>query len=990
MQLRDVTNTLNSHITPKVRKRLKRVAGLFNAHNYSQENEQRVNPKKSPPKIVIQDEQDSRPEERDGQNSAKRRRCVLFPEINDKEIPEPARALHRVHSMAEFHHALNSESFIMSPEPYEDYTLKSVERPQIPHRAFRSISGETMCQLLQSMSNEIFCRKFVLVDCRYPFEFNGGHIRHAINLYDLETMIKIFFPLDENAFKEMKVKIPIFYCEFSQKRGPTMATELRRYDRKRNEFKYPCLDYKEIYLLDHGYRKFYAEDKFIEFCEPSDYVPMLHPHHGVELRKYNNHRRRQPIKSVPNRSDRFEVIEDSRPALSQEVFPITRLSMRSSSLLNSNVYAQKSVELTPEERENIFPYECFLPDGRRYRSTIPCPSYDDNGQVIPRVARASQGNGNVCANGGTFAGTYCLGDYNCNENRLNSNMECVRAMCCTRTNSPKASVNVRNNNDIQLCPNGGYYMSRQCTQNADCNVGDTGRATRGYSIQKCVQSRSNRANSNCCSKQYVQPSRRGDRCLNGGMYTGQNCVNEDDCQAASSRLNRGRRRQITNRGGNRAAACVERVCCTTKRYPNNYNGDDYESDDYDRTDADDSSALDEDHSVCRNGGAVVADENGEIVYCQSHAECGGLVDGRWNAICSGGRCCYNTGTLGGRNGADYQRGQDMCNTLAPAPGIYTGYKCDTPSDCGDYHDYDDTYSCIGGYCCEEDFDLVSGDGIVPGVTQRDRVCNNRGFFLGNSCIGSRECRRSKTRGRVNLCINRSCCSVPTRQRDYGSGFADYNSVCPRAPFRYYLGETCRRRSDCPVLAGPNGRRQQVRCNRGFCCGVGTTPFGYGTLGNSVGGAVGPYLGRDTTYFPPRPPGSIVAVNATVPLNVGLIKAVSTICVVQKTRKKENMFVADWEQMVPVLLPSSAQMIYIACRVNSVVSVSLDNPNWEWRIVGKELGHVTMAMPVALVAFAVQNARAERSHTEVAVGAIALSAMAVNRETFVAEWVPAHW
>lgn len=61
---------------------------------------------------------------------------------------------------------------------------------------------------------------------------------------------------------------------------------------------------------------------------------MLHPHHGVELRKYNNHRRRQPIKSVPNRSDRFEVIEDSRPALSQEVFPITRLSMRSSSATN--------------------------------------------------------------------------------------------------------------------------------------------------------------------------------------------------------------------------------------------------------------------------------------------------------------------------------------------------------------------------------------------------------------------------------------------------------------------------------------------------------------------------------------------------------------------------------------------------------------------------------------------------------------------------------
>lgn len=100
--------------------------------------------------------------------------------------------------------------------------MLTIDKPHYTqHSAYGSISAQTVCELLSSLTSEQFCRKFFLVDCRYPFEYRGGHIKNAVNIYELEQVEPIFYPSDPEKFLEINSKIPIFYCEFSQKRGPS-------------------------------------------------------------------------------------------------------------------------------------------------------------------------------------------------------------------------------------------------------------------------------------------------------------------------------------------------------------------------------------------------------------------------------------------------------------------------------------------------------------------------------------------------------------------------------------------------------------------------------------------------------------------------------------------------------------------------------------------------------------------------------------------------
>lgn len=57
----------------------------------------------------------------------------------------------------------------------QNYHLETVTTND--SQAFRRIDARTLCHLMKSMSSQEFAQKYVLVDCRYPYEFNGGHIK---------------------------------------------------------------------------------------------------------------------------------------------------------------------------------------------------------------------------------------------------------------------------------------------------------------------------------------------------------------------------------------------------------------------------------------------------------------------------------------------------------------------------------------------------------------------------------------------------------------------------------------------------------------------------------------------------------------------------------------------------------------------------------------------------------------------------------------------
>ena len=89
------------------------------------------------------------------------------------------------------------------------------------HQDLKYISPETVVALLTGKFSHIV-EKFVIVDCRYPYEYEGGHIETAVNLpleRDAETFL-LQSPITPCSLD--KRIILIFHCEFSSERGPRM------------------------------------------------------------------------------------------------------------------------------------------------------------------------------------------------------------------------------------------------------------------------------------------------------------------------------------------------------------------------------------------------------------------------------------------------------------------------------------------------------------------------------------------------------------------------------------------------------------------------------------------------------------------------------------------------------------------------------------------------------------------------------------------------
>ena len=97
--------------------------------------------------------------------------------------------------------------------------------------------------------------RIYVFDCRYPYEFDGGHVQGATNLGHKHEFEEFFFNPDAVARLGPNAII-VLHCEFSSKRAPRLWKHLRNWDRASNV--YPHLSFPQLFLLKGGYKEFYA------------------------------------------------------------------------------------------------------------------------------------------------------------------------------------------------------------------------------------------------------------------------------------------------------------------------------------------------------------------------------------------------------------------------------------------------------------------------------------------------------------------------------------------------------------------------------------------------------------------------------------------------------------------------------------------------------------------------------------------------------------
>ncbi|XP_029545726.1 uncharacterized protein LOC115147594 isoform X2 [Salmo trutta] len=191
---------------------------------------------------------------------------------------------------------------------------------------------------------------FLIIDCRYPYEYHGGHIRGADNLHTEAQIQEVLLQLP--ALYQLSSwgraptsppgqapdpgvsgtsmggvlqrsssqshsprsgttppgqgspmegssprKLIVFHCEFSSERGPRLCHYLRELDRALHASLYPLLFYPELYLLEGGYRHFYS--CYPELCEPRGYVPMLHGEYREQLGRFRRKTKSRLHKRLP-------------------------------------------------------------------------------------------------------------------------------------------------------------------------------------------------------------------------------------------------------------------------------------------------------------------------------------------------------------------------------------------------------------------------------------------------------------------------------------------------------------------------------------------------------------------------------------------------------------------------------------------------------------------------------------------------------------------
>jgi rhodanese-related sulfurtransferase len=138
-----------------------------------------------------------------------------------------------------------------------------------PRFALRRVSVETVAQLLDGRYPDL--QAPWIFDCRFAYEFYGGHIRGANHAPSVEEVSRVVFAEPGNLANTPL----IFHCEFSQQRAPAMVKALRAHASSLGAVLPP------LYIMKGGYHDFFRARP--ELCDPLGYVPMHSAAHSMEL-----------------------------------------------------------------------------------------------------------------------------------------------------------------------------------------------------------------------------------------------------------------------------------------------------------------------------------------------------------------------------------------------------------------------------------------------------------------------------------------------------------------------------------------------------------------------------------------------------------------------------------------------------------------------------------------------------------------------------------
>ncbi|KAK0660368.1 M-phase inducer phosphatase [Lasiodiplodia hormozganensis] len=175
---------------------------------------------------------------------------------------------------AESEHVSSGLAAIMDIDETPRLSLPTLPSNGEPNSLPR-IEAKTLADVLDGQYSHVF-EETMVIDCRFEYEYEGGHIDGAVNHCEREALAdRLFDPYTDPS--SHKKTLLVFHCEYSELRAPRMAEFIRSRDRAVNEDNYPRLTYPEVYILHGGYSSFYESYK--QRCFPQNYLRMESEEH---------------------------------------------------------------------------------------------------------------------------------------------------------------------------------------------------------------------------------------------------------------------------------------------------------------------------------------------------------------------------------------------------------------------------------------------------------------------------------------------------------------------------------------------------------------------------------------------------------------------------------------------------------------------------------------------------------------------------------------